>query len=89
MQWQIPLRCRVYIDEAHRVGRAAERRWAWSLHGSRAGCYVASSSGVRNSFFVAMAHDCVLDWFITRPPRGQTAVDFLLFMKNIFFAAHE
>jgi len=24
-QWQIPLRCRVYVDEAHRVGRAAVR----------------------------------------------------------------
>ena len=37
---------------------------------------------MRTSFFVAMAHDCVLDWFITRPPSGQTAVDFLLFMTN-------
>jgi len=25
-QWRIPLRCRVYADEAHRVGWAAERR---------------------------------------------------------------
>jgi len=49
-QWQVPLRCRVYVDEAHRVGRAAERRWAWSLRGSRAKCYVASSAGVRTRF---------------------------------------
>ena len=59
-QWQIPLSCRVYIDEAHRVGRAADRRWAWSVRGSRSECYVASSVGARTSFFVAMAHDCVL-----------------------------
>jgi len=82
MKWQIPLRCRVYVDEAHRVGRAAERRWAGSLRGSRAECYVASSFCVRTSFFVAMAHDCVLDWFITRPPAGQTAIDFLFFMSS-------
>jgi len=35
-QWRIPLRCRVSVDEADRVGRAAERRWAWSLRGARA-----------------------------------------------------
>jgi len=34
-QWRMPLRCRVYVDEAHRVGRAAKRRWAWSLRASR------------------------------------------------------
>jgi len=81
-QWQIPLRCRVYIDEAHRVGRSAKRQWAWSLRGERAECYVASSAGVRSSFFVAMAFDRLLDWLITRPPPGQTAVDFLLFVTN-------
>jgi len=27
-QWLVPLRCRLYVDEAHRVGNAAERRWA-------------------------------------------------------------
>ena len=45
-------------------------------------CYVASSAGARTSFFVAMAHDCVLDWMITRPPPGKTAVDFLLFVTS-------
>jgi len=81
-QWQIPLRCRVYIDEAHRVGRSAQRQWAWSLRGERAEYYVASSAGVRTSVFVAMAFDRLLDWFITRRPPGQTAVDFLLFVTN-------
>jgi len=81
-QRQVPLRCRVYVDEAHRVGRAAERRWAWSLRGARAECYVASSAGVRTSFFVAMDHDRLLDWLITRPPPGQTAVDFILFLTS-------
>jgi len=81
-QWRIPLRCRVYVDEAHRVGRAAERRWAWSLRGARAECYVEASPGVRTSFFVAMAHDQVLDWMVTRPPPGQTAADFLVFVTN-------
>ena len=60
-QWQIPLRCRVYVDEAHRVGPAAERRWACSVRGTRSELYVASSAGAETSFFVAMAHDRVLD----------------------------
>lgn len=81
-QWQVPLRCRVYVGEAHRVGRSAERRWAWALRGSRAECFVASFAAVRTSFFVAMAHDHLLDWIITRPPPGQTAVDFMLFMTS-------
>jgi len=81
-QWQVPLRCRVYVDEAHRVRRAAERRWAWSLRGARAECYVASSAGARTSFLVAMAHDRLLDWLITRPPPGQRAVDFILFLTS-------
>jgi len=51
-QWQIPLRCRVYVDEAHRVGRAAERRWAWSVHGTRSELYVASSAGAKTSFLL-------------------------------------
>jgi len=29
-----------------------------------------------------MAFDLLLDWFTTRPPPGQTAVDFLLFVTN-------
>ena len=29
-----------------------------------------------------MAHDQVLDWMVTRPPPGQTAVDFLVFVTN-------
>jgi len=81
-QWRIPLRCRVYVDEAHRVGRAAERRWAWSLRGARAECYVEASPGVRTSVFVAMAHDQVLSWMVTRPSPGQTAIDFLVFATN-------
>jgi len=79
-QWQISLTCRFFIDENHRVGRAAERRWSWSVRGSRSECYVASSAGARTSFFVAMAHECVLDWMITWPPPWQTADDFLLFV---------
>jgi len=81
-QWQIPLRCRVYVDEAHRVGRAAERRWAWSLRTAQAECHVASSAGVHTSFFVAMAHARLLDWLITRLPFGQTAVDFILLWSS-------
>jgi len=75
-QWRIPLRCRVYVDEARRVGGAAERRLAWSLRGARAECYLEASPGERTSFLVAVAHDQVLDWIVTRPPSGQTAVDF-------------
>jgi len=81
-QWQIPLSCRVYIDETHRVGQAAERRWAWAVRGSQSECYVASSAGARKSFFAAMAHVCMLDWMITRLPPGQTAVEFLLFVTS-------
>ena len=87
-QWDIPLRCRVYVDEAHRVGRAAERQWAWSLRGARAECYVEPNPGVRTSFFVAMAHDRVLDWMVTRPPPAQTSVDFLIFVTNFFASTH-
>lgn len=81
-QWDIPLRCRVYVDEAHRTDRSAERRWAWSQRGDRAECYVSSSARARTSFFVAMSHTGTLDWTITRPPPGQTSVDFLLFVVN-------
>ena len=81
-QWKIPLRCRVLVGEAHRVGWAAERRWAWSLRGTRADCYVEAKHGVRTSVFVAMAHGQILDWMVTRPPPGQTSVDFLVFMNN-------
>jgi len=87
-QWQVPLRCRVYIDEAHRVGQAAERGWAWSLRGSRAECYVASSAEVRTSFFVAMAHDRLLDWVVTRPPPAQTSVDFFAVLDEFCAASH-
>jgi len=86
-QWQIPLRCRVYIDGAHRVGRSAQRKWAWSLRGERAECNVASSAGVRTSVFVAMAFDRLPDWFRTRPHPGQTAVEVILFVK-IFVLPH-
>jgi len=85
-QWDIPLRCRVYVDEAHRVGRAAERQWAWSLRGVRAECYVEPNPGVRTSVFVSMAHDRVLDWMVTRPPPAQTSVDFLIFVTNVLLS---
>jgi len=78
-QWEIPLRARVYVDEAHRCGRSANRKWAWSLRGERAECYLTNSRGVSTSFFVAMSHDRVLDWKITQPPPGQSSVDYMLF----------
>jgi len=78
-QWDIPLRARVYVDEAHRCGRSAERNWAWKVRGERAECYVTNNKGVSISFFVAMGHDKVLDWLITQPPPGQSSVDLLLF----------
>ena len=52
------------------------------MRGSRSECYVPSSAGARKCFFVAMAHDYVLDWIIMRPPPGQTAVDFLVFVSS-------
>jgi len=83
-QWDIPLRARVYIDEAHRCGPSADRKWAWSLRGARAECYLSNARGVSTSFFVAMSHDAVLDWKITQPPPGQSSVDFLLFtLENL------
>ena len=36
-----------------------------------------------NKVFVAMAHDYLLDWVVTRPPPAQTSVDFLLFLTNL------
>ena len=78
-QWEIPVRARVYVEEAHRCGRSAERKWAWKLRGQRAECYVTNRKGVSTSFFVAVGHDKVLDWLITQPPPGQSSVDFLLF----------
>jgi len=81
-QWAIPLHCRVYLDEAHRRGRAANRRWAWSLRGGRAESYVDASKGVATSFIVAMAHGGLIDWKLTKPPPGQSSVDFLLFLIN-------
>jgi len=79
-QWEIPLRGRVYVDEAHRCGRSSERKWAWSLRGKRAECYLSNSRGVSRSFFLAMSHDEVLDRKITQPPPGQSSVDFLIFV---------
>ena len=78
--WVIPLHCRVYIDEAHRRGRAAYRRWAWSLRGARAESYSVASEGVATSFIVGMAHGGLIDWKLTKPPPGQSSVDFLLFL---------
>jgi len=80
---QIPLRCRAFVDEAHWVRRAAERRLAWSVRGARSELYVTSSARARTSFFVAMAHDRVLDWFITLPPPEQTSVDFLICLPRL------
>lgn len=78
-KWDIPLRARVYVDEAHRCGRSAERKWAWSLCGTQVECDLSNSQGVSTSFVVAMSHDRVLDWKITQPPPGQSSVDILLF----------
>jgi len=83
-QWDIPLRARANVDEAHRCGWSAYRSWAWSLRGCRAQCYLTNSRALSTSFFVAMSHDRVLDWKITQPPPGQTSVDFLLFaLENV------
>ena len=79
-QWDFPLRTRVYVDEAHRCGRSAERKWVWKLRGERAECQVSNNEGVNTSFFVAMGHDQVLEWMITQPPPGQSSVDYLLFV---------
>jgi len=81
-QWKITLGCRIHMDEAHRVGLAAERRWAWSLRRDREELYAASSTGIRKSFFVGMANDRLLDWLITRRPPGQTSVDCFVFLNN-------
>jgi len=80
-QLRVPLRCHVYLDEAHRVGRAAECRRVRCLRGARAECYVEASPGVRMSSFVAMAQDQVLGWMLTRPPSGQKAGNFLALLK--------
>jgi len=87
-QWRISVRCRVYVSEVHRVGRAAERRWAWSLRGARAEGYMETNPGVRKSDSVAMAHDQLLDWMVTRPPPGQSAVDFSVFVTNYFSSSY-
>jgi len=60
-QWVIPLHCRVYIDKAHRRGRAAYRRWAWSLRGAGAESYIDASQGVATSVIVGMAHGGLID----------------------------
>jgi len=67
-QWDIPLRARVFVDEAHRCGRSVDRKWAWSLRGHRAECYLTNSRRMSTSFFVAMSHERVLDWKMTQPP---------------------
>jgi len=59
--WVIPRHFRVYIDEAHRRGRAANRKWAWSLRGARAESYVDACKGVATSFIVAMADGGLID----------------------------
>jgi len=79
-QCDFPLRTRVFVDEAHRCDRSAERKWAWKLRGERTECHVSNNKGVRSIIFVAMGHDQVLDWMITQPPPGQSSVDFLLFV---------
>jgi len=81
-QLVIPRHRRVYIDEAHRRRRSANRRWAWSLRGARAESYVDASKGVATGFIVAMAHGRLIDWKLTKPPPGQSSVDFLLFFFN-------
>jgi len=86
-QWVIPLECRVYIDEAHRRGQAANRRWAWALRGARAEGYIDASKGVATSFIVAMTHGGLVDWKLTKPPPGQSSVDFLLFLINLVLPA--
>jgi len=78
-QWDVSLRARIYVDEAHRCGRSANRKRAWYWRGQRAECYLTNSRGVSTRFFVAMSHDRVLDWKITQPPPGQSSVDFMLF----------
>jgi len=37
---------------------------------------------VATSFIVAMAHGGLIDWKLTKPPPGQSSVDFLLFLIN-------
>jgi len=81
-QWVIPLEYRVYVDEAHRRGRAANRRWAWALRGARAETYIDASRGVAMSFIVAMAHGGLVDWKLTKTPPGQSSVDTLLYLIN-------
>jgi len=79
-QLVIPLHRRVYIDEAHRRGRAENRMWAWSLRGARAESYVDASKGVAATFIVAMAHGGLIDWKLTKSPPGQASADFWLFL---------
>ena len=40
------------------------------------------SVGVRKNVFVAMAHDCLLDWVVRSPPPAQTSFNVLLFLGN-------
>jgi len=50
--WRISLRWRVYVDEAHQVGRASERRWAWSVGDTWSELYAASSAGAKTRDFL-------------------------------------
>jgi len=52
----------VYIDEAHRRGRAANRRWAWVLRRARVKGYINASKGAATSFFVAITRSGLVDW---------------------------
>jgi len=81
-QQVISLHCRVYIDEEHRRGWAANRNWEWSLRGARAESYVDASKSVATSSFVEMAHGGHIDWKLTKPPPEQSSVDFLLVVIN-------
>ena len=52
----------MYIDEAHRRGRAANRRWAGVLRRARVKGYINASKGAATSFFVAITRSGLVDW---------------------------
>ena len=83
-QWDNSVRARVYVDEAHRCGLPSNRNWALSLRRQRAEFYLTNSRGVSTSFFVAMSHDRVRDWIITKPTPGHSSLDFVLFAAENF-----
>jgi len=88
-QWDIPLCAHVYMEETHRCGRSAERKWAWKLRGQGSECDVTNRKGVSTSFFVATSHDKIMDWLITQPPPGQLSVEFSSLCHGPSFAPHE